>query len=59
VIPGFHREVAENCGLLGDYAASSDISLPTFTRCVTTQKSAVLENVLGDNFKVGPGKNDA
>jgi hypothetical protein len=30
VISGFRREVAENCTLLGYYAASSGISLPTF-----------------------------
>jgi hypothetical protein len=30
VISGFHREVAENCNILGYYTASSDNSLPTF-----------------------------
>jgi hypothetical protein len=42
VIAGFRREVDENCALLGHYAESSDISLPTFTRCVMTLKSTVL-----------------
>jgi hypothetical protein len=59
VIPSFRRKVDENCTLLGDYAASSVIFLPTFTRCVITLKSTVLENVLGDNFKIAPGKIDA
>jgi hypothetical protein len=59
VISGFRRKVDENCALLGDYAASSDIFLPTFTRCVITLKSIVLENVLRDNFKIAPGKSDA
>jgi hypothetical protein len=30
VISGFHGEADENCALLGDYAASSDNSLPRF-----------------------------
>jgi len=59
VISGFRRKVDENCALLGGYAASSGISLPTFTRCVITLKSTFLENVLGDNFKIAPGKRDA
>ena len=59
VISGFRRKVDENCALLGDYAASSDISLPTVTRCCITLKSTVLENVLGDNFKIAPGKRGA
>jgi len=29
-VSGFHREVDENCNLLGYFAASSDNSLPTF-----------------------------
>jgi hypothetical protein len=42
VIAGFRRDVDENCALLGHYAESGDISLPTFTRCVMTLKSTVL-----------------
>ena len=30
IIPGFRREVVENCALLGCYAASSGNSIPTF-----------------------------
>ena len=30
VMPGFRREVDENCALQGYYAASSGNSLPTF-----------------------------
>jgi len=30
VISGFHREVDENCALLGYYAANNGNSLPTF-----------------------------
>jgi hypothetical protein len=53
-ISGFHREVDENCALLGYYRASGGNSLPTFqnnlkcrqgitsTRCIMTQQSAVL-----------------
>jgi hypothetical protein len=59
VISGFRPKVDENCALLGDYAASIDIFRPTFTRCVITLKSTVLENVLGDNFKIARGKSDA
>jgi hypothetical protein len=30
MISGYHREIDENCALLGFYAASSGLSLPTF-----------------------------
>jgi hypothetical protein len=59
VISGFRCKVDENCALLSDYAESSDIFLPTFTRCVITLKSVVVESVLGDNFKIAPGRSDA
>ena len=42
MISGFRREVAENCALLGCYTAISG-NLLTTTRCLTTQKSAVLK----------------
>jgi len=43
VISGFHHEVAENCALLGYYAASKCNFLPfTTTSRIITQKRAVL-----------------
>jgi len=39
VISGFHRDVSENCNLLGNYAVI------TTTRCVITQKSAFLRYI--------------
>ena len=39
VISGFRREVAENCALLGYYAASSDNFLPTFRENLSVSSS--------------------
>jgi hypothetical protein len=39
----FHREVDENCALLGYYAASSDNSLPTFWNNLSVFEILVLE----------------
>jgi len=41
VISGFHREVHENCALLGHYAASSDNFLPTFRDNLSVQSSGI------------------
>jgi len=43
MISGFRRDVAENCVLLGYYAAISANSLPTFR-----------DNLSGVTFKMGP-----
>ena len=41
VIPGFRREVDENCALLGHYAASSSNFLPTFRDNLSVPSSGV------------------
>jgi hypothetical protein len=42
VISGFRREVAENCALLGPYAASSGNSSPTFQDNLSVPSSGFL-----------------
>ena len=39
VISDFHREVADNCALLGHYAASSGNFLPTFRNNLSVPSS--------------------
>jgi len=41
VISGFHREVDENCALLGYYAASNGNFLPTFRDNLSVPSSGV------------------
>ena len=43
VLSSFHREVDENCALLGYYAASSGNSLPTFRDNLSVFGFLVLE----------------
>ena len=42
MIPGFRREVGENCVLLGSYAGNGGST----TRWVTAQKNAVLKSCI-------------
>jgi hypothetical protein len=46
VISGFRREVAENCALLGRYAASSGSFLPPFRDNLSVESAGTL--------KIGP-----
>jgi len=47
VISGFRREIAENCALLGYYAASSDNLLPTFRDNLSVPSNQILFDALG------------
>ena len=45
VIPGFRREIDENCTLLLCYAACSDNSLPTFRKTLEGETDRLSRNV--------------
>jgi hypothetical protein len=43
MISGFHRDVDDNCAILGYYATSNDNPLPTFRDNVSVPSSTVKE----------------